>query len=95
MVKKRPEKIHALFKIQPIPKLIQTPVSFLKEFPHLAMLCEQLDIGHEQNKTETYQIWSWIIFPSISILFSVQSERTKYCGYCVIIIIFLLNKMGN
>ena len=56
MVKKRPEKIQALFKIQPIPKLIQTSVSFLNKFPHLAMVCEQLDIGHEQNKTETYQM---------------------------------------
>ena len=88
MVKKRPEKIQALLKIQPIPKLIQTSVSFLNKFPHLAMVCEQLDIGHEQNKTETYPMWSWIFFPSIS----VQYERTKYCGYCVIIIIFLWTK---
>ena len=92
VVKKRPEKIQALLKIQPIPKLIQTSVSFLNKFPHLAMVCEQLDIGHEQNKTETYPKLSWIIFPSISILFSVQYERTKYCGYCVIIIIFLWTK---
>ena len=77
MVKKRPEKIQALFKIQPITKLIQTSVSFLNKFPHLAMVCEQLDIGHEQNKFETYPILSWIIFPSIFILFSVQSGQNN------------------
>ena len=78
-MKKRPEKIQALFKIQPTPKLIQTSVSFLNKFPHLAMVCEQLDIGHEQNKTETYQIVSSIIFPSTSIiLYPIpMSERTK------------------